>query len=356
MVLILHSTKRDTLVLILKEIGKLKQDCGETWRSLSYNRAANSLKTLPANRDEIVEISKDIQGIGNSIFEKIEEYTHTGKIAELEKSKNELESDMDMLSVISRFSDVWGIGKVKAKKLYKMGNRSIDDLKKLNTENSTSKVFTAAQKIGLKYYSDFQMRIPRSEITRTWNRIHKIWMSQFSDVIEKLNVCGSYRRGEKNSGDIDILLCYKNAVNDDSENIPKNRDKWILTKLVESLKTHRIITDDLCLGKHKYMGVCKTSVSGKNKNVGRRLDLLVIPQEEYEFAMLHFTGSWDFNKMLRQIALKQGLTLSEHGLFTKDKKINKLPHPKNEEHILNFLNLEYIEPEKRDGKILLLHI
>ena len=82
------------------------------------------------------------------------------------------------------------------------GIKSLDDLR--NHQDQLS----SAQKIGLKYFEDFEKRIPRQEIKQVDRRIR--------DVMAKLDpgyivtVCGSYRRGAMTSGDIDVLVTHKN--------------------------------------------------------------------------------------------------------------------------------------------------
>ena len=51
--------------------------------------------------------------------------------------------------------------------------------------------------------------------------------------------------------------------------------------------------------------------------MARRIDLLYSPPKEYAFAILYFTGSQEFNTVMRQHALDMGYTLNEHGISTK---------------------------------------
>ena len=72
--------------------------------------------------------------------------------------------------------------------------------------------------------------------------------------------------------------------------------------------------------------------------------------QEYPFAVLYFTGSKAFNTVMRGFALKQGLSLNEHGISKKvyGKKEEKLELDlKTEKDIFDFLGLEYKKPEER---------
>ena len=100
-------------------------------------------------------------------------------------------------------------------------------------------------------------------------------------------------------------------------------------------------------------GPTKTLVITKlnDKSIARRVDFLYTPIEEYPFAILYFTGSKDFNTVMRGQALKMGYTLNEHGISIKDKgkpKGDKLETKFTEEKdIFDFLELEYREPNER---------
>lgn len=104
--------------------------------------------------------------------------------------------------------------------------------------------------IFLRYFEDFEERIPKKEI----EQIEKI----MKDAIMKLSneyivtICGSYRRGKKESGDIDVLLTHPTYTSKEKESKKK---VLILRNVVECLEKKKLIVDTLSLGPTKFM-VC----------------------------------------------------------------------------------------------------
>lgn len=74
--------------------------------------------------------------------------------------------------------------------------------------------------------------------------------------------------------------------------------------------------------------------------------------EQYAFALLYFTGSGMFNRMLRLHATKLGLQLSDHGVVPRLHKgiiwKESVPPCYTEEDIFRLLKLEYKAPQERD--------
>ena len=84
----------------------------------------------------------------------------------------------------------------------------------------------------------------------------------------------------------------------------------------------------------------------------RRVDFLFSPPDEYAFAILYFTGSANFNTVMRQRALDLGYTMNEHGMYkmVSGKKTTKVDILFNsEKDIFNFLKMEYKTPVERKG-------
>ena len=220
---------------------------------------------------------------------------------------------------------ITGVGNVRAKKwVYKDKLYSINQLNNAITDNKIKVTHHIC--IGLKYFDDFQQKIPREEILIFQTMLHNVINEMDDNII--YDICGSFRRGLPESGDIDVL-------------ISTNNNKNCLKHLVQKLYDKKICIDHLTKnGIKKYMGVCKI-----NNSKARRLDIRFIDCNHYWAALLYFTGSRNFNLFIRNIALEKGYSLSEYGL--KNLETDELIILNSEKHIFDILNIDYVPPTER---------
>ena len=304
---------------VLARLEKLMSRKGDHFRSRAYSKAKDA---LILHNEPIVnkEDLKGIKGIGNTIIEKFQEFKETGTLNALEKEKN---------NPIFIFTDIYGIGPKKAKELVQ--KHKITSIKQLRDQQN--EVLNDVQKKGLKYYEDILERIPRAEIVKYEKYLTKQF-NKLKNSTSKFEIVGSYRRGKQESGDIDII------VTDDNDTVFIN--------FIDELIRKKIIIEVLSRGSVKCLGVSKL----KNKSA-RRIDFMFTPKDQFAFAILYFTGSKEFNTVMRQRALDLGYSMNEHG-FTKmvdGKKTTKLDkHFPDEQSIFKFLNMRYKKPTERlDG-------
>ncbi|XP_076278545.1 DNA polymerase beta [Lasioglossum baleicum] len=298
----------------------------------AYRKAAGTLSGLP-ERVASGDAAKKLPGIGEKIAKKIDEFLSTGKLRKLEDiNKDENNVAINLLTRVS------GIGPAKAKELVDDGIKNIDDLKK-----HLSKL-NHHQKIGLKFFEDFEKRIPREEIEQS-EQIMK-------DAIRKLNdeyivtVCGSYRRGREESGDIDVLITHPTYSSTEKDSKKKVS---LLKDVVECLEKNKFITDTISLGATKFMGVCK--IPDDRRKPYRRLDIRLAPYDQYYCAVLYFTGSDLFNKNMRAHALGKKYTLNEYTLrrLTTEGLPGEAEKITSEKDVFRILGLPYKEPKDRDA-------
>ena len=291
----------------------------DNFRRLAYGKALKTIQNLDFKITDIKQIVK-LKGIGKSILEKIQEFLLTGKINKVEEIKPTLNIKTDKDEIIELFTNIWGVGDVKANDLYNKGYRTLKDIQK------NINILNRQQKIGFKYYDDLLKKIPRMSITVMQTIIRYILDIHFGKNTYKLKVAGSYRRGKAFSNDIDVLI---------------SSNKFTLKQIVDILIKYGMISDVLSMQTEKFMGVGHCPRSDEPYF---RIDIEFLPEEEFAYGLLYFTGSKDFNREIRQHAKNMGYTLNQHGL--KDKNGNYIK-AKTEEDIFKILDVLYVEPKNR---------
>ena len=309
-----------------ESLGK-KGNSSTKFRIDSYRKALKSIENFKNpiyNSNNI----KDLPFIGKSFCEKVNLISKNGTLNIYENIKKNITSNS-----IKLFQKIWGIGPEQARLIV---NNNIFTIKELKIAIKNNKINLSDQQlIGLKYYNDLNKRIPRVEITYYTNII--------KNLIENKNIkifnAGSYRIGKKYSGDIDLIISYKN---------------YDINKLKElfynSLKNKNIIIETLSSGIQKSIYIIKNPINSEN-NINlkyyRKIDVAYVEEKYVPWYLLYFGSSRDFSKKIRNIASKQGYKLNEKGIYYKNSGERVDFNPLKEKDIFKYLNIEYIPPEKR---------
>ena len=143
-------------------------------------------------------------------------------------------------------------------------------------------------------------------------------------------------------GDIDVLLTHPDIKED--TDVPKSE---YLLNFIKHLSNIEFLVGNLTSeGRTKYMGVLKY------KDNIARIDIRFISLSAYPCALLYFTGSGEFNKLMRHKANEMGYTINEYGIYTIDKDGNKDEKisVNSEKDIFDTIKCLYIEPEERNIK------
>lgn len=290
-----------------------------------------SLKAIENFPNKITSSSqlKNIKGVGKGTMDRIDEIIKTGKLSEVKIDS----INNSHLTLMNELEKIFGIGRKKAYDLVTNHNiTSIDDLKKKIKQGNIEIPDNIIK--GLKYYGQIKENIPRKTIDEVSSFLTKIISSIDPELFGI--VCGSYRRLTAESGDVDYIVVHPKIVS--KHNIPKAK---YLKTIIEKLKEKDFIIASLT-GDNvptKYMGLFKWKT-----NDILRIDIRFVPYRSYYSAILYFTGSRDFNRKMRKIAMDMGYMLNEYGLYDeKGKQFNV----KSEKDIFNILGMEYVEPNLR---------
>ncbi|KAK7110678.1 hypothetical protein V1264_014513 [Littorina saxatilis] len=326
------SNANEHITAKLEEMVKNYESTNDKWRAFGYQKAIGALRKCP-HEIRSWEEARALQGVGAKLADKIWEIAQSGELRKL----TEFQSS-EQVQVLKLFTDVWGAGPTTANAWFQQGFRTLEDLK-------TKANLTHQQKVGVRLYEDLLDRMPREEAAEIEAVVKETAESVQPGVIAY--ACGSYRRGKKDCGDVDIILTHPDG----------HSHKGLFGKVIQHLKDKGFLTDDLVSvedneNQKKYLGVCK--LPGPNRK-HRRLDIIVVPYEEYACALVYFTGSAHFNRSLRHLCKKMGMSLNEHalrkGVVRKgQEKIFEgtiVPTP-TEESVMTALGVPFRPPEERD--------
>jgi DNA polymerase (family 10) len=163
--------------------------------------------------------------------------------------------------------------------------------------------------------------------------------------VQRISVCGSLRRHKEIIRDIDILASSKDA-------------KAVMERFVKLPNVVRILGE----------GETKSSVQTFE---GYQVDLRVVDDADFPFALHYFTGSKEHNIAVRHLANEKGLTLNEYGLFKlpgssfprkrESSDVHAAGSPpttagvtsvkcKDEAELFKKLGMSYIPPEMREDR------
>jgi DNA polymerase (family 10) len=150
---------------------------------------------------------------------------------------------------------------------------------------------------------------------------------------KKCELVGSYRRGKSEMGDGDVLVLEpKNRILRESEDVK-----------VINMGTHKA----RALFRLKGNGVDRSArINPHNTDKHHRwipVDIVFTDKEHYPGALLHYTGSKEFNIHMTMHCAKLGIKLNEYGIWRNGKMIPV----KSEKDIFKKAKLPYIPPEER---------
>lgn len=99
------------------------------------------------------------------------------------------------------------------------------------------------------------------------------------------------------------------------------------------------------------MGVCQLRKKSKDKDRDhRRIDLRLLPSDQFYCALLYFTGSDQFNKHMREQAISCGLTLNEYCIRPVGSTgVLGEPLPvTSEQDVFDYIGMDYKHPHERN--------
>ena len=299
-------------------------------------------------------------------------------------------TDMDsdpVLSVLRLFYEIWGVGATTAREFYYDNNwRDLDDI----IEHGW-KSLSRVQQIGVKYYDEFQLKIPRAEVEAIAAIIHDHG-KRVTDANLECIIVGGHRRGKPESGDVDLILSHRDEA----------QTYNLVDRVVRSLEKSGHITHTLTLnltntkrdqqplplapvggGGHGFDTLDKALVvwqsqdwptttttraaaadpekaKKKNPNPHRRVDIIISPWRTVGCAVQGWTSGTTFERDLRRYAKKvKGWKYDSSGVRERgtgrwvdlerwsDERTRARTWLEAEKRVFEGLGLTWREPEER---------
>lgn len=325
---------------LFKTFASVMEIKGEAvFKAIAFTKVARILNDMTFDIRDAVEKGTldEIEGIGKSSKKIIEDFVRTGKSADFE----------DVVSTVPPglipMLQVPGLGPKTISLLWKeRGVTSVDELAKAIADGKLDglkgigekKIEQIKQGLTMREAAGKRLGIGEAQ------PVGELILSQVRKFkgIEKAEIAGSLRRRKETIGDLDIIAgvvdaSAMNSISDQFAKLPQV---------------------DRVLGQ----GPSKASIVTE---AGLQVDLRIVPIENFGAALQYFTGSKEHNVKLRGLALDNGMTLNEWGLYRlseyeKAKKETAKAPPikavasKSEEDVYRALGLEYVEPELREDR------
>ncbi len=306
---------------LLSETADLLEIAAEDgFRIRSYRQAAAAIESYPTRISDLLKQGEDvttIPGVGKSI---------AAHLAEIE-SRGSFERRDVLLAkyppTVLEFLNIPGLGpKTIATLIERFRISTVNELERLCTEQKLRDLPRMGAKLeekilkGIAHYRHSAGRFLLSFATEIAEELATY-------IGGEVTAAGSVRRGKETIGDVDLLVTGQDADH-------------VLKHFLQHPKVHEVLAH----GENK--------ASARVGLEGIQVDVRALPRESFGAALQYFTGSKEHSIVLRQRALRQGLTLNEYGLAKVDtgERVAGL----TEEEIYETLGLAWIPPELRENQ------
>ncbi|KXG74678.1 DNA polymerase/3'-5' exonuclease PolX [Thermotalea metallivorans] len=307
---------------IFHEIAWMLELLGENpFKAKAYQNGARIIENMEENLETLIKENRveEIKGIGKTLQEKIQELMTSGKSTYYEELKKQIPPGLFEILKIP------GLGPKKVKQLYDVLHiQTVGELEYACLENRLIDLkgfgMKTQEKIlkGIENLNKYRGKFLISE-AMYYGKAVEDQLKIHPKVIE-CSMAGSIRRKKEIIKDIDILVSAKDG------------DRSEIMDAFASLDTVEEIL---------VKGETKSSVKLFS---GIQVDLRIVKEEEFPYALHHFTGSKEHNAAMGQRAKAMGFKINEYGLFQGEKKLIC----KSEEELFHTLGLQFIPPELRE--------
>jgi DNA polymerase (family 10) len=316
---------------ILYEIADFLEIEDIQYKPRAYREAARNIESLSEDIEAVHDRGEleQIDGVGESIAEKVAEYIETGELEYHEELKSDLPIDIEALTSVE------GVGPKTAKQLYlELGITNLDELEAAAERGEIADIegFGERSQANILEHIDLAKRSQERMLLGRAFPIANDVETRLSEApaFDRVSIVGSFRRRRATVGDIDILA----TASDPSA-------------AMDAFCSHKDVKEILGRGDTKS----SVLVSGD-----LQMDLRIVDEQEFGAGLVYFTGSKDHNITLRTRAIDRDWKLNEYGLFdvsgveagASGQRVGGRIAGETEDSIYERLDLAPIPPELRE--------
>jgi DNA polymerase (family 10) len=261
-----------------------------------------------------------IDGVGESMADKIREYLAEGEIGYHRELKDRYPIDVLALERVE------GLGPARIEALYEhLGVQDLDDLEEGAREGRVSEVPGFGEMLQERVLAHIGLAREGSE-RELLGKVLPTARELVTDLgqhpaVGAVESVGSVRRWRPTVGDVDLLA--RPEAEGDAE------------AAIGALTEREDVTDVIASG--------ESSASVRLRS-GLQVDLRLFEPDAYGAALLYFTGSKSHNIALRRRAQKRGWKLNEYGLHEEGQRLAG----EAEAGVYEALDLAWVAPELRE--------
>ncbi len=309
---------------VFQHIGDMMDILGENrFKVLAYRRAAENILNLGQDIRAYWQAGtlQEIPGIGQAIADKIDELLTTGRLEFYERLQDQVPPGVVSLLEIP------DVGPKTAKLLWEeLGLQSVAEVEAAAQAGRIRALKGMGAKSEAKILAGIELLNRRSDripLGTAWPVAVDLLegLKAHCDEVLDATVAGSLRRMRATIGDIDLLASSDAAA-----------------AVMRAFSGHPRVAEVV------LSGSTKTTVRLHN---GLQVDLRVLEPAHWGAALQYFTGSQAHNVRVRELAQKQGLSLSEYGFKGEDGGEILCP---TEAKVYETLGLPWIPPELREDR------
>jgi DNA polymerase (family 10) len=316
--------KNEIAALLDETATLLELDGGNPFEVRAYQNAARAIGAVEGDIEEQARTGRlaNTPGLGKTMLARVNEALTTGHIQFHDELAKKIPVGLRQMTRIP------GLGAKRVRQLNNdLGISTLQELQQAAQEGKIASVSGFGAKSqenilkGIEFLQQHQDRF-RIDIAEAQAEAVAAEL-RLSPQVVRLEVAGSIRRRRETVHDIDIV----GSVAREDDRAP------IMKHLIRLPSVASVIGT----------GETKSSVVLRS---GIALDLRLVLDGEYPYLLHHSSGSKDHNVSLRTQAQREGIKISEYGVWKGDEKIPC----KDETDFYRIFGMQFIPPELREDR------